>query len=53
GMKKLKSLDIGNTDLNEVNVDKLPNSLETIDCSIKERPNCKLTAITSQFEEYK
>src|ERR1700752_2044109 len=30
GMEKLKILDISNTDINEVNIDKLPRSLEII-----------------------
>jgi len=29
-MKQLKGLDISNTDINEVDIDKLPNSLENI-----------------------
>ncbi|CAG8678035.1 7093_t:CDS:2, partial [Ambispora leptoticha] len=52
GMKKLEYLDISNTDLNEVNIDKLPNSLEEIDYSTKKRPTCKLIPIVLQLEKY-
>lgn len=52
GMERLKRLDISNTDINEVNIDKLPNSLEEIKYSTKERPSCKLTEIVPQLEVY-
>ncbi|CAG8849280.1 19844_t:CDS:2, partial [Gigaspora margarita] len=50
-MKKLKELDISNTDINEVDINKLPNSLKNIECSTKSRLTCKLTAIVSQLEK--
>ncbi|CAG8617351.1 10816_t:CDS:2 [Ambispora leptoticha] len=50
-LSKLKKLDISNTDLNEVNIDKLPQSLEEIKYSTLERPNCKLTTIVSELEK--
>ncbi|CAI2194640.1 15031_t:CDS:1 [Funneliformis geosporum] len=51
-MQQLKYLDISNTDLNEVNVDELPNSLEQIIYSTKGRPNCKLVQITPYLKEF-
>jgi hypothetical protein len=50
-MKKLKKLDIGDNDINEVNLDKLPRSLEKIKHSIELRPDCKLIGIISQLEK--
>ncbi|CFW93055.1 putative Non-specific protein-tyrosine kinase [endosymbiont DhMRE of Dentiscutata heterogama] len=50
GMKKLWELDISNTDLNEVNIDKLPQSLRRIDFSIEKRLSCKLVEIISQLK---
>jgi hypothetical protein len=52
-MKQLKRLYIGGTDISEVNLDKLPESLEEIDYSIGGRPNNKLTEIISQLEKYR
>lgn len=49
-MKNLKSLDISNTDLNEVNIDKLPKSLESLLYSTDNRPDCKLTKIVPQLD---
>ncbi|RIA78638.1 hypothetical protein C1645_842791 [Glomus cerebriforme] len=49
-MKKLKKLDISNTDIDEVDVNKLPTSLKSIKYSIEERPSCKLTKIVSQLD---
>ncbi|CAI2188470.1 2641_t:CDS:2 [Funneliformis geosporum] len=37
--KQLKYLDISDTDFNEVNIDKLPKSLEKIEYSTKKRPD--------------
>jgi hypothetical protein len=51
-MEKLKILDISNTDINEVNIDKLPKSLEQISYLVEVRLDCKLTTITSQLEKY-
>jgi len=53
GMEKLKYLDIDNTDLNEVDIDKLPKSLEGIEYSIRLRPNCKLTEIVFLLDKVK
>jgi hypothetical protein len=50
-MEKLRKLDIDYTDLNEVNIDKLPKSLEWIEYSTELRPNCKLTSIVPQLEK--
>ncbi|MCE8163163.1 MAG: serine/threonine-protein kinase [Candidatus Moeniiplasma glomeromycotorum] len=52
GMEKLKELCIDDTDLNEVNLDKLPRSLRRIDYSTK-RPDCKLIAIIPQLKKYR
>ncbi|KLL04733.1 MAG: hypothetical protein MRERV_13c031 [Mycoplasmataceae bacterium RV_VA103A] len=52
GMNNLKELGISNTDLNEVNIDKLPKSLEIVYHSTKERPNCKLTAIVPCLDKH-
>jgi hypothetical protein len=52
GMEKLKILDISDTDLNEVDINKLPKSLEQINYLIEVRPDCKLTTIASQLEKY-
>ncbi|MCE8163174.1 MAG: protein kinase [Candidatus Moeniiplasma glomeromycotorum] len=51
-MKQLKILDISDTDISEVNIDKLPKSLEKINYEIEERPTCKLNKIVPQLEEY-
>jgi len=51
-MKQLKYLDIRNTDINEVNINKLSDSLEVIAYSTELRPNCNLTVIVSQLEKY-
>ncbi|CAG8575920.1 6596_t:CDS:2, partial [Ambispora leptoticha] len=48
-LKQLKVLDVSDTDLNEVNIDKLPRSLEYIYYSTDKRPNCKLTTIIPQL----
>jgi len=47
-MEKLKELDIRHTDFNEVNIDKLPRSLEEIKYS-----GCKLIEIVPQLEKIK
>jgi len=52
GMKQLRQLHIDNTDLNEVNIDKLPQNLERIDHSTNLRPDCKLVAIVPQLKKY-
>jgi hypothetical protein len=52
GIKGLKKLIISNTDINEVDLNKLPSSLEFIDYSIKERPESKLIQIIPELEEY-
>ncbi|CAI2161627.1 15279_t:CDS:2 [Funneliformis geosporum] len=52
-MERLWWLDISNTDLNKVNLDKLPHSLEKFEYSTKERPGCKLTAIVPRLEVHK
>ncbi|KLL04845.1 MAG: hypothetical protein MRERV_1c097 [Mycoplasmataceae bacterium RV_VA103A] len=51
GMKKLRELDISNTDINEVNIDKLPRSLESIKYSTDY--NCKLAEIVPQLDKVK
>ncbi|CAI2200348.1 3564_t:CDS:2, partial [Funneliformis geosporum] len=50
--KRLKYLDISDTDFNRVNVDKLPKSLEKIEYSTKKRPDCKLVEIVPQLDKY-
>ncbi|KLL01723.1 MAG: hypothetical protein MRERC_7c009 [Mycoplasmataceae bacterium RC_NB112A] len=63
GMKQLKYLNIGNTDINEVDIDKLPSSLrkgnfwgvegfEKIWRSTNKRPNCELTQIVPQLKRF-
>ncbi|CAG8590920.1 399_t:CDS:2 [Ambispora leptoticha] len=44
-MKQLKQLSINDTDINEVNLTKLPNSLWRIGCLTELRPTCKLIEI--------
>lgn len=51
-MKQLKILDICNTDINEINTDKLPENLEEIYYSTEEKPDCKLSSIVPQLEIY-
>ncbi|CAG8616801.1 185_t:CDS:2 [Ambispora leptoticha] len=51
-LKQLKELKLSNTDLNEVNIEQLPRSLEKIEYSTDKRPDCKLTEIVSQLEKY-
>ncbi|CAG8595478.1 16085_t:CDS:2 [Racocetra persica] len=51
-MEKLRELNISNTDINEVDINKLPKSLESIEYSIELRPSCKLTTIVPQLEKY-
>jgi len=53
GIEELKFLDISNTDIDEVNIDRLPKNLEKIEYSTSERPNCKLNTIVSQLEEHR
>jgi len=48
-MKKLKYLGISNTDLDEVDTDKLPDSLEDIYYFTKERPECRLKQLVPQL----
>jgi len=50
--KQLKYLDISDTDFNEVNVDKLPKSLEKFNYSNKKRPDCKLVKIIPQLDKH-
>src|SRR5205814_1873591 len=50
-MKQLKKLGISDTDLNKVDLDKLPRSLELLRYSINERSDCKLVDIFPQLEE--
>lgn len=56
GMKKLKSLDVSNTDLSEVDITKLPNILPSSLVSIyfytDHRSTCKLTAIVPHLKRY-
>jgi hypothetical protein len=52
GMKKLRIINISNTDVNEVDLNKLPESLEIIDYLTKERPTSKITEIVLELEEY-
>ncbi|KLL04537.1 MAG: hypothetical protein MRERV_19c025 [Mycoplasmataceae bacterium RV_VA103A] len=52
GMKNLKALDISDTNINEVNIDKLPRSLKRIYYSTEYRPGCKLTEIVSLLDKY-
>ncbi|CAG8539774.1 137_t:CDS:10, partial [Ambispora leptoticha] len=55
-LKQLKKLDISNTDLNEVNIDKLPRSLKKIkyyaESWERQRPDCKLITIVPQLEKH-
>jgi Leucine-rich repeat (LRR) protein len=51
-MEKLKKLTINNTDLNGVNLDKLPESLKEIKYSSEYRLKCKLIQIFLQLQEY-
>jgi len=51
-MRQLKYLDISNTDINEVDVSKLPSSLEVIIYSTELRPDCKLVNIVLQLKGY-
>jgi len=54
-MKNLKILDIANNNINEVNFDKLPKSLEEIICYNDEKLDWELTEINLQlkrFEDY-
>ncbi|CAJ0762883.1 16715_t:CDS:2, partial [Entrophospora sp. SA101] len=44
-LEQLRELYISNTDLNEVDVNKLPPNLEYINYSTTGRPTCKLTEI--------
>jgi len=52
-MKELKRLDIRGTDINKIDFDKLPNSLEII-CYLtkKGRVDCKLNEVISQLDKY-
>ncbi|CAG8502591.1 1595_t:CDS:2 [Racocetra persica] len=52
-LKKLEYLDISSTDINEVNIDKLPKSLKCIAYSTTKSPHCQLTSITLQLEKCK
>ncbi|CAG8466146.1 31313_t:CDS:10, partial [Racocetra persica] len=49
---KLRELHISNTDLNEVNIEQLPQSLEKIEYSTDKRPDCKLKQIATQLSKY-
>lgn len=51
-MNRLDYLDINNTDINEVNIDKLPRSLKKIEYSSKKRPDCELFKIASELERH-
>nr|CAG8443407.1 13415_t:CDS:10 [Entrophospora candida] len=51
-MRQLKRLYISNTDLNEININKLPSNLELIRYSVDRRPDCKLVNIIPQLEKY-
>lgn len=53
GMEKLWYLDIRDTDINELDLDKLPRSLKCIRHSTEERPDCKLTKIIPLLEKVK
>jgi hypothetical protein len=48
-LTKLESLDIKNTDINEVNLSKLPESLQEIVFSSGKRPESKVKEITQQL----
>jgi len=52
GMRQLKQLYIGNTDLSEVDLAKLPSSLWRIGYSTELRPNCQLTKIVPLLDNY-
>ena len=49
-MKNLKVLNICNTDINEVDITKLPNSLEEIKYSADKRSDCQLVSIIPQLD---
>ncbi|CAG8805606.1 32746_t:CDS:2, partial [Gigaspora margarita] len=51
GMKKLKSLCIRDTDINKVNIEKLPRSLEGIYFDADKKLNRKLTEIISELDK--
>jgi len=51
-MKQLRTLNISNTDINEVNIEQLPESLKEIYYSIEYRSNCQLTTIIPQLDKY-
>nr|CAG8495980.1 9079_t:CDS:10 [Entrophospora candida] len=51
-MSKLEFLNISYTDINEVNIDKLPKSLARIEYSTDLRPDCKLTKIVPLLNKY-
>lgn len=48
----LAYLDISDTDISEVNIDKLPNSLEKVCYSNDKRPDCKLTKIVPKLKKH-
>ena len=52
GMEELRYLNISNTNINEVQIDKLPRSLRYIDYSTDKRPDCKLTEIVPLLDKY-
>ncbi|CAG8763611.1 36278_t:CDS:2, partial [Racocetra persica] len=51
-LQQLKRLDISDTNINEVNLDKLPKSLENIEYSAYQRLNCQLTYIVPELRRY-
>jgi len=48
----LKRLGISNTDLQEVKLEQLSKSLESINYSTNLRPNCQLTKIVSHLDDF-
>lgn len=50
-MKNLYKLEISNTDINEININKLPKSLKRVDYQIS-KADCKLTEIVPQLESF-
>jgi len=51
-MRQLKKLWINDNDLNELNIDKLPKSLDYIEYYVSRELDCKLTGIISELEKH-
>lgn len=51
-LTKLRELHISNIDLNEVNSEQLPQSLEKVEYSTDKRPDCQLVQIIPQLNQH-